>query len=154
MQGFTLVELILVMVLVAILAAEVMPRLPDNTLNLSAQAEQLASDIRLAQSMAMTRGQRFGIKINANPTNTYQIVDQNGNGTVVHPVTGNTTAINLASTVATTNALVEFDGKGKPYTDVLTPPTALAGTATITLTKNGQARTVTVEVETGKVSIP
>ena len=153
MQGFTLIELIMVIIVVAILAIGAMARLPDATLNLSAQAEQLAGDIRLAQSMAMTRGQRFGIKINANPANTYQIVDQNGNGTVVHPVTGNTTAINLASTVATTNALIEFDGKGKPYIDVLTPATPLAGMAIITLTKNG-ARTVTVEVETGKVSIP
>ncbi len=151
-NGFTLIQLVIVIIVISILAFSAMGRLADTGLSLSAQAQQLASDIRLAQSMAMTQGKRFGIQINATPTNTYVLVDQNGTANVTHPVTGNVQPIGLASTVTTTNTLIEFDGKGKPYTDTASPGTALAGLATITLTKNGQSVAVTIQNETGKVS--
>jgi len=151
-QGFTLVEIIIVLVLAAILAIGAMARLPNTTLTLGAQADQLASDIRLTQSMAMTRGQRFRINLNAG---TYQIVAQDGTANVVHPVTGTTGPVSLNSTLTTTNAFIVFDGKGTPYIDAATPGTPLAGLgATITLTTDGQARTVTIQRETGRVQVP
>jgi len=155
-NGFTLIELIIAIVIIAILALGAVARLPDTTLNLSGQADQLASDIRLVQSMAMTRGQRFRINFNAGgPPSTYQIVAQDGTANVVHPVTTTTGSISLASTVATTNAFIVFDGKGTPYSDAVTPGTPLAGLgATITLTKDGQSRTVTIQPGTGRVQVP
>jgi prepilin-type N-terminal cleavage/methylation domain-containing protein len=59
-RGFTLVELVMVLLLIAILAFVVLPRQSQNTLELSGQAEQVATDIRYAQSLSMTRGAALG----------------------------------------------------------------------------------------------
>src|SRR5258708_16097891 len=59
-RGFTLVELVMVLLLIGILAFVVLPRTSQNTLELSSQAEQLATDIRYAQTLSMTRGAALG----------------------------------------------------------------------------------------------
>ena len=72
-SGFTLVELMAVLIITAILAAFLIPRFSDQPINLAAQAEQLASDIRYVQSLSMTQGQRYRINLVAG--STYSMAD-------------------------------------------------------------------------------
>ena len=75
-RGFTLVELVVVLVLLGIVAATVGVRMSGASSNLGAQADQLASDIRGAtfQSLSMTRAQRHCIAFAAA---SYQVTNTN-----------------------------------------------------------------------------
>jgi MSHA pilin protein MshC len=152
-KGFTLIELIMVMVLLGVLAAIASMRMPGDGINVSAQAEQLASDIRYTQSLAMSRGQRFRINFAAG---SYQITDISGTVAQVHPGTGQTAAVDLAPAVLSgynppfTNSYLAFDSLGVPYTDTTIAQAVLA---TLTLTSGGEAITVRVAPQTGRVQV-
>jgi MSHA pilin protein MshC len=154
-SGFTLVELVAVILLLGILAFSVAPRFLDKgSIDVSAMAEQLASDIRYTQSLAMTSGQRNRINLAAA---SYQITTSAG-APVTHPATGSTTAISLGNVSLSgynpplTNSYIAFDGKGIPYTNV--SGTVLAASATITLNSPGAAqRQIVVSPQTGRVAV-
>jgi MSHA pilin protein MshC len=153
--GFTLVELVTILILVALLAFTAIPRQPALTLGVAAQVDQLAADIRFTQSLAMTHGDRFRINLAATG---YQITDSSGAG-VAHPVTQSTAAIALDSVTLSgynpplTNSYLAFDGRGVPFAAV-TSSTPLAADVTITLAGNGETRTIVVTRDTGRVSLP
>ena len=153
-SGFTFVELVAIVVLVAILAFTAIPRyLNQGAIDVSAKADQLASDIRYTQSLAMTTGQRNRINLAAA---SYQITTSSGTP-LVHPATGSAAAIPLGGVSLSgynpplTNNYVAFDAKGVPYTDVA--GTALTSNASITLSESGSTRTVTVSPQTGRVAV-
>jgi len=156
-HGFTLVELIVVMVVMGILAAVFIPRSNNPAIIVSTQAEQLAADIRYLQSLAMTQGWNGTVprhyRINFTPT-TYYFADDFGG--VAHP-SGTTAAIAYAGGVSSTlsnlpNNLVSFDGLGAPHTDIGVS-TSLAATATISLTSGGTTLLVCIYQETGMVRV-
>ncbi len=159
-RGFTLVELTVTLVVVAILAVALVPRSPERQINLSAQADQLASDIRYTQSIAMTQGQRYRINFNVipagidDPANTYRIATRTS-GVVTHPHTGTSAAIAMGMGItlsSTTDAFIVFDGRGTPYTDTVFPGgTLLAADAVVTLTADGQTQQVRISPQTGRV---
>ena len=161
-RGFTLIELVVVLLLVAILAFVVLPRLSQNTLELSGQAEQVASDIRHAQTLSMTRGAALGSQgrycVFFTATGYQYRHNNNSYATpcttaVSHPATGSTAAIVLSGTAVTpplnlTGNYVEFDAKGQP-----TSFTAPNNNATVTLNATGGSRTVVISPVTGKVTV-
>ena len=148
-RGFTLVELVIVLVLAAILAASVLPRFTQGIVELSSQAEQVAADVRYAQMLSMTRGQHYCISFTGTG---YQLRNTNCTVAVTHPATGSTAAIVLSATTVTTSNLtgnaLEFDTKGRPQT-----LTVATNNGTITLTSSGQTRSVVVSPETGKATV-
>jgi type II secretory pathway pseudopilin PulG len=153
--GFTFVELVLVMVLVAILAVSMLTRLPQETLDLGAQADQLVGDIRYVQSLAMTQGQRYCINLTLT---SYRMTNTNCATTIVHPVRQTAAPITLGTgiTMAWTNLpnnYAAFDGRGQPYTDVVAS-TLLATPSVITLSKDARTITVSITPETGRVTVP
>src|SRR5713226_929493 len=157
-RGFTLTELVMVIVVVAIIAAIALPRMGNDPILVSTQAEQLAGDIRYVQSLAMTQAQRYRINLNATGY-TFTLADAGGTP-VAHPLTGSTAQINWNSGIAITlpptglpNNLVAFDGRGAPYTDNVAT-TVLAVTATIVLTRGSASQQITIAPETGKVTPP
>jgi prepilin-type N-terminal cleavage/methylation domain-containing protein len=160
-SGFTLVELVVVLIIAAIIGLLAFPKSDNDQLVLAGQADQIASDIRYAQSLAMsqgiTSGSRHGLlfTVGASPA-TYQFLSAGGN-TVPNPVTGATppTLPNFVTAGLTglTQNLIAFDSKGVPYTDSnATLPLASPG-ATITLTLNGQTKQITVQPTTGRVLV-
>ena len=152
-QGFSLVELVVVMVILAVLAATFLPRTADQVINVNAQADQIAGEVRYVQSLAMAQGQRYYIDF---PTpGTYGFFAASGAVVPIpHPATGTTAPIPLAggiTAVMSTN-VIAFDGKGVPYTDI-TATTALSGVnAVITLSGGNATAVVTVFPETGRVT--
>ena len=164
-RGFTLVELVVVLLLIAVLAFVASPRLSQNTLELSSQAEQVATDIRYAQTLSMTRGAALGSQgrycIFFTATGYQFRHNFNSYATpcttpVNHPATGSPAAIVLSGSTAvsttnitnTTGNYIEFDTKGQPTSFV-----APASDATITLTATGGPRVVVVSPITGKARV-
>ena len=153
-KGFTLLELVITIIILGALAVFTFSSWTGSTINLGGQTQQLANDIRYAQSLAMTKGQRYRwIKTSSN---TYQI--QNSSGTAITLATGSTTVtlnsgISFGALSNLPNSLVNFDGAGVPYTDTGSPGTALSSTASIPLTSGSDTTTVTVTSSTGRVSV-
>ena len=160
-RGFTLVELVVVLLLIAILAFVALPRLSQNTIELSSQAEQVATDIRYAQTLSMTRGAALGSqgRYCIFFTATGYQYRNNGNSyatpctvAVNHPATGSSAAIVLSGTAVSTANLtgnyLEFDTKGQPASFA-----APASNATITLSATGGPRTVVVSPVTGMATV-
>ena len=83
-QGFTIVEALLVGILLAVVVAIALPSFISFTQNVKFEgaALSIASDLRLAQSLAVSRGQRYRLLFSGNalaaaPPIAYQIhVDQ------------------------------------------------------------------------------
>lgn len=153
-SGFTLIELVVVLLVVAVLAAVFYPRSAHQPIDLGAQAQQLAGDIRYVQSLAMTQGQRYRINLTAT-TYFFTLADAGGTP-VAHPATLSTAPIGLAASITMSwsnlpSNLLAFDGKGIPYTDNLAT-TPLAADAVITLSL-GATRTVRVSPETGRALV-
>ena len=156
--GFTLTELVVVMVVIAIIAAIAVPRMGNDPVLVASQTDQLAGDIRYVQALAMTQGQKYVISF---PSSTsYEIRDSTG-AVVRHPIDGSlsvtlgsgvTAALGSLTPVAG-NAL-GFDGRGIPYS-VTAPATfnaALTAQATITLSKSGTNQQITITHQTGRVT--
>ncbi len=153
-SGFTMFELIVVIVLISLLSVGVYFNWPGSTINLDGQIHQLANDLRYTQTLSMTTGQRYRwVKTSST---TYQIV--NFSGTPITLALGNTTlTLNSGITFGTLtnlpNNLIAFDGLGAPYTDAASPGTALSSTASIVLTAGGATKTVSITPETGSVAV-
>ena len=150
-RGFSLIELVTVLVIVGILAVFAAPRLfTVQSITLPAVAAQLLANIRYTQSLAMSQGQRYRINFTAT---TYQITDMSG-APIVQPVTASTAAISVSPATLSgynpplTNNYVAFDTKGVPYTSATA---ALAATATIILTSGSDTSNMTTAPETGRV---
>jgi type II secretory pathway pseudopilin PulG len=154
--GFTLVELIVMLLVVAVIAVIAAPKMSSDPISVATEAEQLAGDIRYVQTLAMTQAQRYRINLTATGY-TFTLADAGGTA-VIHPLTGSTaqinwnawTAIALPPTGLPSN-LVAFDGRGVPYTDNLAT-TALAANATIVLSRGSASQQITISPETGKVT--
>ena len=149
-SGFTLVELVMVLVILGIVAVFVAPRLSSTGITLPAAATRLAETIRYTQSLAMSQGQRYRINFTAS---SYQITDMSGTP-VVQPMTNSTAATSISPLVLSgfnpplTNDYLAFDTRGVPYISATVP---LSANTTITLTAGGDTSTVQISPETGRV---
>ena len=127
--GFTLVELIMVVVLISILAVSFVPKFLDTSaISLAGGAAMAAADIRYTQELAMGTNSPKTIVFSA--TNTYYTVDSRN--------------VNLPSKVTiSSGATFTFNSLGEP--------TAGAGSS-VTLSAGAETKTITVESYTGRVS--
>ena len=147
-RGFTLVELVTVLIIVSLLAVTAISRWSATPFNLSAQAEQLLGDIRYVQTLSMTHGQRYRINFAAD---RYWFSNLDGSILVPHPASNNTNTLMVNGvSLSFTNSLLVFDGNGAPYSDASLPGTPLAANATVTLTSGADSRTLQISPETGR----
>ncbi len=153
--GFTLVELVVVIVLAAILAIALVPRTPTKGgLSLSGQAEQLASDLRYVQTLSMTRGRRYCLNLT---TTGYSMTTNDCSTTagVEHPAGLSFPVVLDGVSLSWTNLpnnLVTFSGKGVPYSDAAAT-SALSANAVISLSGSDGTRHVCITPETGRVFV-
>jgi len=128
-RGFTLVELIMVIVLISIIAVSVIPKFLDTSaFSLEGAASMAAADIRYTQELAM--GTNNPKTIVFTTTNTHYTVDSRN--------------VNLPSRVTiSSGATFTFNSLGEP---------TAGGGSSVTLSAGTQTKTITVESYTGRVS--
>ncbi|MDA8391039.1 MAG: prepilin-type N-terminal cleavage/methylation domain-containing protein [Gammaproteobacteria bacterium] len=153
-RGYTLIELILVLILTAILAADVAARDPAAPLDAAAVARQVAAAVRLAQLDSMTKGARYCVQFSATG---YAFATQDCTQLVADPVTGQTTVdlpngMTLAWSGLSTNN-VSFSGNGVPYGGAAagTQGQALAASAAVSVTDGPAVYSFLITPQTGVV---
>jgi len=148
-SGLTLVEIMVVMVIIAALAAVAFPFL-DNVLQVMTSkgaSEQVAGAIRLARQHAITRGNNHCIEFSASPSTQYQIRvapdTTNCTGAVVDGLAWQTVGNGAAVTNPAPAPTLIFDplgnrqlppaGSGNTVFDVDTQPASCLSIITVTL---------------------
>ena len=152
-RGFTLVEIVVVLVLISIIAAAVFQRsITTDEMNFAGQYDKIQNQVRYPQSMAMKRSEWWGISCD---TNNYWIFTG----------TNEATAANLRQLPGQQNTLISlndlginmdaftviFDRYGRPFSPDWVTPLASPG-LTVNLDDGGAgSRSFTIEPETGLV---
>jgi len=152
-HGFTIVELLIVVVILSIVALTAIPMMSSAaSIQIRSAANMIAADLEYARSMAISRGQNHSVVFDKN-TDSYKIVDQGGT-VIQHPVKKGFTYVvdfrteSRLSRVDITNAV--FNGDQIVVFDCLGSPDS--GGA-VNLQAGGISTTITVEPVTGFVSI-
>jgi MSHA pilin protein MshC len=174
-KGFTLIELVMVIILLGIVAVFIAPRLPNvTTTNAGAFVDKLRADIRYAQNLAMTRNRRTRVYFNGTgpapvtaPGQGYTVgidnsgasdcsvfalaSDPSGGGNLLVTLgAGSYTGITVP---APSSTCLEYDSLGRPYTCGAGACSTVPLAATMTADVNGDATMrVSVTIETGAVN--
>lgn len=159
-SGFTLVELLIVIVIIAIAALTAIPMMSSAaSVQIRSAANMIAADLEYAKSMAISRAQYFSVVFDKN-TESYWIEDQSGN-VLPHPVKkgfdyvidfqndGRLNKVDIADVDFDGTNEVKFDYLGSPWNGSSTP----LNSGVISLQAGGTTTTVIVEPVTGFVSI-
>ncbi len=162
-SGFTLVEMVLVVVILAIAAMMAIPFATSGTsTQLKGAATIIASDLEYAKSMAISRGKKYAVDFDEG-AESYSIKDANG-VIINHPVkkgfpyTVNFAAdsrlnkVDITSADFDTASTISFDYLGSPYSGSGAGASPL-NSGTITLTAGGSTMFVNVEPVTGYITI-
>jgi len=146
-SGFTLIELVAVMVIIAALAAMAIPRFAHNDATVPAQADQLGRAIRHAQAMAMSQGRALTLDIQS--ATGYAITD----GASATPLPGTSDEghlYTLINGVTLSGADLEFDSLGRPLNSATLANAAQSWTLTGV---GGNTASVSIQPVTGFVSV-
>jgi len=140
-SGFTLVELIMVIVIMGALSALAVSKFNRNTFDVAAASSELIQAIRYTQDKSMSHSGADNYQIAINGTG--YTVTQNGIA-ITHPLTGTTGYTKTWSDIAVdTTATLVFNAYGLPL--------GLSAPLTITLSKGSDSNSITVENVTGFV---
>jgi len=153
--GFTLIELIMILVLIGIIATAIVPKFTAVRETKAATfTMKLRADIRYAQNLAMTRNARYRVYFNSAPApNPGYAVTDNGGAIVTDPAGGGNLSVTLNAgdyagiTVAAPYIFIQFDSLGRPYNNA---GTLLAAAADLTVSPGPV--TVSISPQTGAVN--
>jgi MSHA pilin protein MshC len=167
-KGFTLIELVMVIVLIGIIAVVAIPRMADVTgTKAGSFNDKLRADIRYAQNLAMTQNRRVRVYFNGTgtaPGAGYAVVTDGAPGncsafTAASDPAGSgnlTVTLNAGNyagiTVNSTTNCLEYDSLGRPYDCIANLAACSATSAGPIVTINPGGMTVTVTAQTGAVN--
>jgi prepilin-type N-terminal cleavage/methylation domain-containing protein len=146
--GFTLIELVSVMVILATIATLAAPRFIHHDATLPAQADQLGRIIRHAQALAMNRGRPHTVDIQS--ATSYAITDgATPTPAVVRDPSGQLQTFALQNGVTLVGSDLAFDSLGRP----INGSKLVTNTQNWTLSGSSSTATVSVQPVTGFVSV-
>ncbi|EKD71877.1 MAG: hypothetical protein ACD_46C00080G0012 [uncultured bacterium] len=149
-HGFTLIELIFIVMIFGIIAINVVPLWTSTAIGLDVEARRILQDIRYVQALSVTTGERYRWVMLS--SSSYAITNEAGSA-IVLPSGGTTLTLTNGVTIGSLsnlpNNLIAFNSQGIPYIDSSIPGTALSATAGIPVTLGGQTRTISIAPQTG-----
>jgi len=144
-KGFTLLELVIVLVILGTVSALAIPRFAPSDNTVAAQADRLARDLRHAQSLALSQGRTLDFVVQS--ATTYRV--SFGGSTITNPATQQPFQVTLDNNVTLTGTDTGFDSLGRPVSAGV-----LLGTARVfTLSGSSRAATVALSPVTGFVTV-
>lgn len=150
-NGFTLVELVLIIALLGIMAVAVVLQVPSfSRSRLNAAAQQVLSDIQYTQSYAMNKGGATIAGVQFVAGGAYTLYETVPATSIPHPLTKRTSdsVITLSNSypgISLQNSYtVEFNALGRPTT---------GGGGSVTLTDGTNTKVILVTTHTGEASI-
>ena len=150
-SGFTIIEVVAVLIVIGIITAFAVGRVADNKPELIAQKEVLKVHLRYAQSRSMNSNDSYGIESDATG-DTYWLFRIVGTNRVNFPGE-QSDHINLSALgLSMDNSIIVcFDSKGIPYTDFDTDNAInlQAGDRTLTLSSGSDNEIITITRNTG-----
>lgn len=159
-EGFTLVEVVLVMVIIVIISALVITRTRDLSTGLISQTEIMKTHLRYAQTLAMSAGGSdvFGISCSVGP-NEYWLFQGNDPNSNILKLTDDASydvdaddKLDLAEkNIQASPFTVIFDDKGIPYSPDINTPLSPDLTISVTPLGGGASQTITITELTGFV---
>jgi prepilin-type N-terminal cleavage/methylation domain-containing protein len=152
-QGFTLIEMVVVLILISIIAATVFARsITTGKINLFGEAAKIRNHIRYAQSLAMKRNEIWGIKCFGGQYWLFTGADFGDEDNPVRFPDEQTDTISLPAGVTMTAFVLYFDGLGVPYNAYDTVPVTFSPPKIITVTNGTTTRSLTITPETGLIT--
>jgi len=146
--GFTLVELVAVIVILAAISALAAPRFVHHDATVPAQADQLGRILRHAQALAMSQGRPLTVDVQS--ASSYAITDgATPTPSTIHDPSGQLQTFSLVNGVTLAGADLEFDSLGRPISggSLVTTP------QNWTLSGGSNTASVSVQAVTGFVSV-
>jgi prepilin-type N-terminal cleavage/methylation domain-containing protein len=160
--GFTLLEVLMVVLIIGIAAGIVVPMMSSaGSMQIRAAVNMVAADLEYAKSMAVSRGQPYSVVFDKT-TEKYQVVDQNNN-VIAHPVKkgfnfvidfrndGRLDQVDILDANFDGKNTVTFDYLGSPFSDRGASAAPL-NSGVVTLRSGSITKTVSVEPVTGFIS--
>lgn len=146
--GFTLIEVITVLMIIGILSALIVSRASLSSSDLNARLSEVRAQLRSLQLTAMKNGTTY-LVMRCDGADYWTFNSASPSTRLLLP--GETSGlVSLADKKMTmTSFIISFDANGIPYTG--DPQVKLANNATITITAAGQSGSLTVVPETGFV---
>ena len=147
-QGFTLIEVVAVLLLIGILSAVAIPRMSETGYEVVVQRDVIMNHLRYTQIKAMSTNTPWYITFTGN---SYQLYEGDAGGPTLKLLPGeeNTTATLLAGvSCSPAGSIISYDEWGKPATDTVAS-VLLSGDRTLTLTKGSNSSTITIVNDTG-----
>ena len=147
-QGFTWVELIVVMVILGIISAVVLSGMVSSDTELAARTEVIKTHLRYAQSRAMNSNTVWYIKFSGNSYSLYK--KDGGADPTLLPGADSSTVV-LPGSISIDYGIIDvvsFDGLGKPCTDS-SAQVAQASDRSLTITAGSDSRIITITKNTG-----
>lgn len=154
--GFTLVEMMIVVLIIAIAAALVVPRLGNTaSTKLRGAAAMLVADVSFAQIESISHGDDLRLIVFDNPNDTYHIAAASDTATpITNPINGRPYLVDYGSGPTESLNGVSIDSYDLDGDDELGfgvyGSLDQATDATITLGCDGLTIIVTIDVETGE----
>jgi prepilin-type N-terminal cleavage/methylation domain-containing protein len=146
--GFSLFELVSVMVILATLAALAAPRFVHHDATVPAQADQLGRIIRHAQALAMSQSRPLTVDVQS--ATSYAITDgATPTPSTIRDPSGQLQAFSLQNGVTLSGVDLEFDSLGRP----ISGSNLVTTIQNWTLNGSSNAATVSVQAVTGFVSV-
>jgi MSHA pilin protein MshC len=144
-SGFTLIELVAVLILIGILSSSLFLRGSPSTATLNAQADQLARALRHAQSLSLAQGRSLTLKVQG--ATSYVV---SSGGAIITDPQGVLQNYTLVNGVTLAGGDLDFDSLGRP---IDASDNLIVAAQTWTLSIGGSTANVRVEPLTGFVSV-
>ncbi len=159
--GFTLIETMLIVAILAMLAVALVIKNPIERMKVNAASGKIKADLRYARKLAVSTQDRAGITFNANGYSVYADIvaatlanspaegcSSDASGDFVVDFTAPRCSELSGLTLSFSAATAAFDSLGSP----VDAAGAALGTQTVDVTGPGGTKTVTIEAQTGRVS--